>query len=179
MLEELKRDLQGKVEELQEENDHLRRQNMMESEAKSRLRQEASQLTADNMVCVDLKARRVTASVCKCLCNKDGSKFFFFFQDFEEQLDHKDRLIKKLQNQIKSLETSHKGRVMAFVCLFQKYIYIYIHNFSMFIALSSLTAKHTAAPTTPKDYLGMLEYKRTDESKLIQNIILGTLALFL
>lgn len=38
------------------------------------------------------------------------------FQDFEEQLDQKDRLIKKLQNQIKSLETSQKGKVLACVC---------------------------------------------------------------
>lgn len=65
VLEEVKRDLQGKVEDLQEENDHLKRQCMMESEAKSRLRQEASQLTAENMVCVDIETRRVTEPVCK------------------------------------------------------------------------------------------------------------------
>ncbi|XP_049429134.1 unconventional myosin-Vc isoform X2 [Epinephelus fuscoguttatus] len=62
--------------------------------------------------------------------------------DFEEQLDQKDRLIRKLQNQIKSLETSQKA------------------------------VKQTSAPAIPKDYLGMLEYKREDESRLIQNIIL-------
>uniref|UniRef100_A0A8C5FT15 Myosin VC n=1 Tax=Gadus morhua TaxID=8049 RepID=A0A8C5FT15_GADMO len=78
-------------------------------EAKTRLSQEASQLTADNM-------------------------------DFEEQLDKKDRLIKKLQSQIKSLEKSERG-------------------------LSS-------SPAIPKDYLGMLECKREDETRLIQNIIL-------
>ncbi|KAL7402977.1 hypothetical protein ABVT39_022805 [Epinephelus coioides] len=62
--------------------------------------------------------------------------------DFEEQLDQRDRLIRKLQNQIKSLETSQKA------------------------------VKQMSAPTIPKDYLGMLEYKREDESRLIQNIIL-------
>ncbi|XP_041794288.1 unconventional myosin-Vc isoform X1 [Chelmon rostratus] len=109
-LEELKRELLGQIEELEEETDHLKRQQLMESEAKSKLRQETSRLTAENM-------------------------------DFEEQLDHKDRLIKKLQNQIKSLEASQK-------------------------------AKQTPAPAIPKDYLGMLEYKREDEPRLIQNIIL-------
>ncbi|XP_076588859.1 unconventional myosin-Vc isoform X2 [Chaetodon auriga] len=109
-LEELKRELLGQIEELEEENDHLKRQQLMESEARSKLRQEASRLTAENM-------------------------------DFEELLDQKDRLIKKLQNQIKSLETSQK-------------------------------AKQTPAPAIPKDYLGMLEYKREDEPRLIQNIIL-------
>lgn len=53
-LEELKRELQGQVEELKEENDHLKRHQQMESEAKSKLRQETSRLTAENMVCVCL-----------------------------------------------------------------------------------------------------------------------------
>ncbi|XP_071752785.2 unconventional myosin-Vc [Centroberyx gerrardi] len=109
-LEEEGRELQGRVEELEEQNEHLKRQHLTESETKTRLNQEASRLTAENM-------------------------------DFEEQLDKKDRLIKKLQNQIKSLETSQK-------------------------------AKQTPATTIPKDYLGMLEYKREDESRLVQNIIL-------
>lgn len=50
-LEELKRELLGQIEELEEENDHLKRQQLMESEAKSKLRQETSRLTAENMVC--------------------------------------------------------------------------------------------------------------------------------
>ncbi|XP_029289703.1 LOW QUALITY PROTEIN: unconventional myosin-Vc [Cottoperca gobio] len=37
---------------------------------------------------------------------------------------------------------------------------------------TSQKAKQTSAPAIPKDYLGMLEYKREDESRLIQNIIL-------
>ncbi|KAG7245476.1 hypothetical protein INR49_010927 [Caranx melampygus] len=109
-LEEVRRELLGRVEELEEENDHLKRLQLMQSEAKSKLREETSRLTAENM-------------------------------DFEEQLDQKDRLIKKLQNRIKSLETSQR-------------------------------AKQTPAPAIPKDYLGMLEYKREDEPRLIQNIVL-------
>uniref|UniRef100_A0A665VY25 Myosin VC n=1 Tax=Echeneis naucrates TaxID=173247 RepID=A0A665VY25_ECHNA len=103
-------ELQGQVEELEEENNHLTRQSLMLSEAKSKLREETSRLTAENM-------------------------------DFEEQLDQKDRLIKKLQTRIRSLETSQK-------------------------------AKQTSSPAIQKDYLGMLEYKREDEPRLIQNIIL-------
>ncbi|KAL6106594.1 myo5c [Pungitius sinensis] len=37
---------------------------------------------------------------------------------------------------------------------------------------TSQKAKQTPTPAIPKDYLGMLEYKREDESRLIQNIIL-------
>uniref|UniRef100_A0A673C4T9 Myosin VC n=1 Tax=Sphaeramia orbicularis TaxID=375764 RepID=A0A673C4T9_9TELE len=102
-LEEVKEQLQARIEELEEDNNHLKKVQMMENEAKIRLRHEASRLTAENI-------------------------------DFEEQLDKKDRLIKKLQSQIKT--------------------------------------KQTPLPNIPKDYLGMLEYKRDDESKLIQNIIL-------
>lgn len=51
-----------------------------------------------------------------CVCVRDSNKFYFFFQDFEEQLDQKGRLIKKLQNQIKSLETSQKGSTVACSC---------------------------------------------------------------
>nr|XP_020514595.1 unconventional myosin-Vc isoform X3 [Labrus bergylta] len=109
-LEEQKNELQEQLEELEEETDHLKRQQLMESEAKSKLRQDISRLTAENI-------------------------------DFEEMLDHKDRLIKKLRSQIKSLETSQR-------------------------------VKQTSAPAIPKDFLGMLEYKREDGPRLIQNIIL-------
>ncbi|TNN87070.1 Unconventional myosin-Vc [Liparis tanakae] len=40
---------------------------------------------------------------------------------------------------------------------------------------TSQKEKQTPAPGTPRDYLGMLEYRREDESRLIQNIILGIL----
>lgn len=49
-LEELRTELQSQVEELEEENDHIKRQHMMANEAKNKLRQETSQLTAENMV---------------------------------------------------------------------------------------------------------------------------------
>ncbi|KAJ0069163.1 hypothetical protein NL108_003078 [Boleophthalmus pectinirostris] len=109
-LEASKGLLEDRIEELEEENDHLKRLHQMESEAKTRLRYETARLTAKNM-------------------------------DFEEQLDQKDRLIKKLRSQIKSLE------------LLQK-------------------AKQTSFSIIPKEYLGMLEYKREHEAKLIQNIII-------
>lgn len=49
-LEELRTDLQSQVEELEEEHDHIKRQHLMANEAKNKLRQETSQLTAENMV---------------------------------------------------------------------------------------------------------------------------------
>ncbi|XP_058854700.1 unconventional myosin-Vc-like isoform X2 [Acipenser ruthenus] len=103
-------ELQEKVEEKQDENDQLQKQFQAESQAKNKLRQEASRLIAENM-------------------------------DFEEQVDMKDRLIKKLQNQIQAFRTLEK-------------------------------VNQVQAPVAPKEYLGMLEYKKDDESRLIKNIIL-------
>lgn len=106
----MKRELQGRVEELEDENDHLKRQQLIESEAKGKLRQESSRLTAENMV---QWMERLIRVVCELICSfyQRWQQALPFFQDFEEQLDQKDRLIKKLQNQIKSLETSQKGNV--------------------------------------------------------------------
>ncbi|KAJ8272402.1 hypothetical protein COCON_G00112610 [Conger conger] len=105
-----KEELERRIEDVEEENEQLKKQHQTEIEAKNRMRQEASRLIAENM-------------------------------DFEEQLDLKDRMIRKLQKQIKALRASE-------------------------------IANQIPAPAVPKEYLGMLEYKRNDESNLIQNIIL-------
>ncbi|XP_076124385.1 unconventional myosin-Vc [Alosa pseudoharengus] len=103
-------EVQRRLEEQQEQQEQLLKQQQAEQEAKSRLRQETSRLTADNM-------------------------------GLEEQLDMKDRLIKKLQDQIRSLLAPDK-------------------------------ANQKATPAVPREYLGMLEYRREDEPKIIQNLIL-------
>ncbi|KAJ8391649.1 hypothetical protein AAFF_G00087900 [Aldrovandia affinis] len=105
-----KEELEGRVEDVEEENLQLKKQHQADSEAKSRMRQEASRLIAENM-------------------------------DFEEQMDAKDLMVRKLQKQIKDLRASE-------------------------------IANQISAPAVPKEYLGMLEYKRDDEPRLIQNIIL-------
>lgn len=40
--------------------------------------------------------------------------------------------------------------------------------------LLCLTAE-AHAPTVPKEYIGMMEYKKEDEERIIQNLILGIL----
>ncbi|KAK7121855.1 hypothetical protein R3I93_022826 [Phoxinus phoxinus] len=109
--ERRREEMEGQMADLQEENQQLQRAQLSESEAKSKLRQETSRLTAENM-------------------------------DFEEQSDMKDRLIKRLQDQIKALQTH------------------------------VVTANQRAVPAVPKEYLGMLEYKKEDESRLIRTLIL-------
>ncbi|MED6279634.1 Unconventional myosin-Vc [Characodon lateralis] len=86
-----------------------------------------------------LKRQQLMEGEVKRKLREETSQLTAEIMDLEEQLDLKDRWIKKLQNQIKCLEMSQK-------------------------------AKHT--PAFPKEYLGMLEYKRENEARLIQNIII-------
>ncbi|XP_018595081.2 unconventional myosin-Vc isoform X3 [Scleropages formosus] len=91
---------------------------------------------------LQLKKQNQMESEAKNRLRQEVSRLVTDNMEFEEQLDVKDRLIKKLENQIKSL-------------------------------LASEIASQTPAPAIPKEYLGMLEYRKEDESQLIQNIILG------
>ncbi|KAM3926425.1 unconventional myosin-Vc [Leptodactylus fuscus] len=65
-----------------------------------------------------------------------------YIEDYEEQVDKKDRMIKKLQDQIKALTKTME------------------------------TENQTSLPSVFKDYLGMLEFSQEDEFKLIGNLIL-------
>ncbi|XP_076847044.1 unconventional myosin-Vc isoform X2 [Brachyhypopomus gauderio] len=104
-------EVERRLEELEEEMVQLKTLQDAENEAKLKLRQETSRLTAENM-------------------------------DFEEQLDMKDRTIKRMQDQIKALQ-------------------------------APATVSQKAAPVVPKEFLGMLEYKRQDEDRLVRTLILG------
>ncbi|KAF7241516.1 Unconventional myosin-Vc [Varanus komodoensis] len=64
--------------------------------------------------------------------------------DLEEELDKKDRLIKKLQDQINTLRKSLE------------------------------TANEVPASSMMEEYLGMLQYRKEDEARIVQNLILGT-----
>ncbi|XP_031688697.1 LOW QUALITY PROTEIN: unconventional myosin-Vc-like [Oncorhynchus kisutch] len=88
-----------------------------------------------------LRKQKNTENEAKARFSQEASRLTAENMDFEEQLDMKDRLIRKLRNQIKSLQTSEE-------------------------------ANQTPAPTITNEYLGMLEYKREDEAKLIQYVIL-------
>ena len=81
----------------------------MASEAKTKLRQETSQLTAENMVGATSGGVQSDRAADMC-CWGGTNQFPLLSQELEEQLDQKDRLIKKLLNQMKSLEMSHKGK---------------------------------------------------------------------
>ncbi|NXS47645.1 MYO5C protein, partial [Balaeniceps rex] len=61
--------------------------------------------------------------------------------DLEEKLDMKDRIIKKLEDQIKTLT-------------------------------KTIEKTEAHVPTLSKEYIGMMEYKKEDEERIIQNLIL-------
>uniref|UniRef100_A0A1A8M917 Myosin VC n=2 Tax=Nothobranchius pienaari TaxID=704102 RepID=A0A1A8M917_9TELE len=110
-------------------------------EAKGELQGRIEELVEEN---AHLKRQQLMEGEAKNKLREETSRLTAENVDFEEQLDQKDRLIKKLQNQIKCLETSQKARA----------------------------AKQNTASIIPKEFLGMLEYRREHEPRLIQNIIL-------
>ncbi len=80
----------------------------------------------------------------------------------------KDRLIKRLQDQIKALQTNATGKTLPI------HLISHLANpFSSFPCFVSSSANQKAAPAVPKEYLGMLEYKKENESRLIRTLILG------
>ncbi|XP_026221899.1 unconventional myosin-Vc isoform X1 [Anabas testudineus] len=136
--EEINNILQRKIKEESSQRRHFQEKAEELEEVKRELQARVEDLEEEND---HLKRQQLMESEAKIKLRHETSRLTAENMDFEEQLDQKDRLIRKLQNQIKSLETSQK-------------------------------AKQTPSPAIPKDYLGMLEYKREDEPRLIQNIIL-------
>ncbi|CAB1454539.1 unnamed protein product [Pleuronectes platessa] len=136
--EEITNILQAKINEESSQRRHFEEKAEVLEEVKRQLQSQVEDLEEEND---HLRRQQLMESEAKSKLREETSQLTAVNMDFEEQLDQRDRLIKKLQNQIKSFESSQK-------------------------------VKQSSAPALPKEYLGMLEYKREDEPKLIQNIIL-------
>ncbi|KAG7281021.1 hypothetical protein CRUP_016653 [Coryphaenoides rupestris] len=160
-LQRQKQDLEAQVDmqsrELAEKTDqitnHLQKKIEEEQSQCMQFRQQAEELEGDKTELhgrveelqeekQHLLKQHLAESEAKTRFSQEAWRLTAENMDFEEQLDKKDRLIKKLQSQVKSLEKSEK-------------------------------AKSTPSLVIPKDYLGMLEYKREDQTRLIQNIPRG------
>ncbi|XP_045385447.1 unconventional myosin-Vc isoform X4 [Lemur catta] len=90
-----------------------------------------------------LKKQFETESEVNSNFRQEASRLTLENRDLEEELDMKDRVIKKLQDQVRTLTKTIEK------------------------------ANDVHVSPGPKEYLGMLEYKREDEAKLIQNLILA------
>ncbi|XP_061577627.1 unconventional myosin-Vc [Cololabis saira] len=130
--------LQMKIAEERSQRTHFEEKARELEEAREELRGRMEELEEENE---HLKRQQLMEGEVKRKLREETSRLTAESMDLEEQLDQRDRLIKKLRSQIKSLERSQK-------------------------------AKQNPVSTIPKDYLGMLEYKREDEPRLVQNIIL-------
>ncbi|XP_054633861.1 unconventional myosin-Vc isoform X1 [Dunckerocampus dactyliophorus] len=136
--EEIKNVLQKKIEEEYSKRRHFEEQAEVLEEDKKELQGKIKDLQEDNdHLSRQLQMDRDAKNRLRLEVTQLSSENI----DFEEQLHQKDQWIKKLENQIISLETAQK-------------------------------VKKTPSSASPKDYLGMLEYKKEDQSKLIQNLIL-------
>uniref|UniRef100_A0A671KVK4 Uncharacterized protein n=1 Tax=Sinocyclocheilus anshuiensis TaxID=1608454 RepID=A0A671KVK4_9TELE len=105
--ESRREEMERQMADLQEENEQLQKAQLSESEAKNKLRQETSRLTAENMVCL-------------------------------------------------------KGHAQDYIC-------DYVNSFTL---QTNATGKTLSIHLISHLYLGMLEYKKEDESRLIRTLIL-------
>ncbi|KAM9376468.1 unconventional myosin-Vc [Pholidichthys leucotaenia] len=135
---EITNNLQRQIEEERSQHRYFEKKAEELEGARQELQSQIEELKEEND---HLKRQQLMDSEIKMKLREETSRLTAENMDFEELLDQKDRLIKRLQNQIRSLETSQK-------------------------------AKETLVFAIPKEYLGMLEYKREDEPRLIQGIIL-------
>ncbi|MBN3296301.1 MYO5C protein, partial [Amia calva] len=137
-MEEISNDLRSNLEEESSQRRLLELQRETFEKEKQELMEKIGDKEEEN---AQLKKQNQTESEAKNRLRQEASRLIAENMDFEEQIDVKDRLIKKLQNQIQGLRMPEK-------------------------------ANHIQAPLLPKEYLGMLEYKKEEELKLIKNIIL-------
>ncbi|XP_015414392.1 PREDICTED: unconventional myosin-Vc [Myotis davidii] len=138
-LNEQTESMRGKLEEFSNELNHTREEEGIHPEEKEKLMDD---IHAMPEVSKGLKKQVETEPKVESSLRQDASRLTMENRDLEEELDMKDRVIKKLQDQVKSL-TKTIGK-----------------------------ANDVHLSSGPKEYLGMLEYKREDEAKLIQNLIL-------
>ncbi|XP_028970878.1 unconventional myosin-Vc isoform X2 [Esox lucius] len=137
-MDEISNDLQRRLEEECSQRRLFEQQAKEVQRVKEELERKVEELVEEKEV---LRRQNHTESEAKTRFSQEAARLTAENMDFEEQLDMKDRLIRKLQSQVKSLHTSEN-------------------------------ASKTPVATLPKEYLGMLEYKREDEPKLIQYLIL-------
>ncbi|XP_073798784.1 unconventional myosin-Vc isoform X1 [Danio rerio] len=137
-LKELSSALHLAVEEEQSQRRRLQEELTESQRRREETDRQISELQEENQ---QLKKAQITESQAKNTLRLETSRLTAENMDFEEQLDMKDRLIKRLQDQIKALQTH-------------------------------AAANQKAAPAVPKEYLGMLEYKKEDEGRLIRILIL-------
>ncbi|XP_015336132.1 unconventional myosin-Vc isoform X1 [Marmota marmota marmota] len=138
-LEELSNQLNRRLEEEGTQRKAAEAQNEIHTKAKEKLMDKIQELQEASE---HLKKQCETESEVGSDFRQEASRLSLENRDLEEELDMKDRVIKKLQDQVKTLTKTIEK------------------------------ASDVHLPSGPKEYLGMLEYKREDEAKLIQNLIL-------
>uniref|UniRef100_A0A8D0GD52 Myosin VC n=1 Tax=Sphenodon punctatus TaxID=8508 RepID=A0A8D0GD52_SPHPU len=150
--------LNFKIEHLSQEINHLQKLFREENDINDSIRLQVTRLTSQNLMIPDFKQQiselqkqkmdlenclqEQTAKMEGKVQNWDAvlQTFIAKHNDLEEELDKKDRLIKKLQDQIKTL--------------------------------TKTIEKANEVPSLPKEYLVILQYKKEDEAKIVQNLIL-------
>ncbi|XP_057692410.1 unconventional myosin-Vc isoform X3 [Corythoichthys intestinalis] len=160
--DEMKNTFEKRIEEESSKRRHLEEQAEVLDEVKLDLQGQIKDLEEEK----DLLSRQLQMERdAKIRLRLEATQLSSKNLDLQEQLDDNERIIKQLQNQMISLETAQKGGKKS---IFQ--VQCRMNN-----ECQSFIVCHPAQKMMsplPKHYLGMLEYNREDESRLIKNLIL-------
>uniref|UniRef100_A0A669P8R8 Myosin VC n=1 Tax=Phasianus colchicus TaxID=9054 RepID=A0A669P8R8_PHACC len=133
-----------KVEHLSQDINHLQKLFREENDINDGIRLEVSRLTSENLVIPDLK------------------------QQVSELENQKLDLENRLQEQTAKLKGKVKLKLKGKVPVWSPVL----HNLPAVNTASCLTGSEAHASALSKDYIGMMEYKREDEERIVQNLIL-------
>uniref|UniRef100_A0A8C9SRC7 Myosin VC n=1 Tax=Scleropages formosus TaxID=113540 RepID=A0A8C9SRC7_SCLFO len=185
--------LKFQIEHIQNENSQLQKLFQEENDVNDAIRQEVARLTTENMLIPQFKQQvselqrqkhELEVQIAEQACAMEGKMMLLEMQkaehakekeELERRLEEKEEETLQLKKQ-NQMESEAKNRLR------QEVSRLVTDNMAS-AGSSVFTNRHlcvsffknvqTPAPAIPKEYLGMLEYRKEDESQLIQNIILG------
>uniref|UniRef100_A0AAQ5Y6H3 Myosin VC n=1 Tax=Amphiprion ocellaris TaxID=80972 RepID=A0AAQ5Y6H3_AMPOC len=171
-----------KVDHLQNENSKLQNLFQEKSNVNENIHQEVSRLSSENSVGISEDFSFFITNTLHRRITEESTQRRHFEEKAEEleeakreldsrveELEEENEHLKRqqlMENEVK-MKLRHETSRLTAENMNVKY------NFTIFITfVVSHTAKQASPSAIPKDYLGMLEYKREDEPRLIQNIVL-------
>ncbi|OWK62201.1 Unconventional myosin-Vc [Lonchura striata] len=157
--------LNFKVEHLSQDINHLQKLFREENDINDGIRLEVSRLTSENLVIPDLKQQ---------VAELENQKLDLENRLQEQTIKLKDEVQGELQSKIKQVTTRLAVENMDLEEKLDMKDRIIKKLEDQIKTLTKTIEKSEAhVPTVPKEYVGMMEYKKEDEERIIQNLILA------
>uniref|UniRef100_A0A7M4FZU1 Myosin VC n=1 Tax=Crocodylus porosus TaxID=8502 RepID=A0A7M4FZU1_CROPO len=159
--------LNFKVEHLSQEINHLQKLFRKENDINDSIRLEVSRLTSENMVIPDLKQQ----------ISELQNQKMDLENHFQEQTAKMKGKVPMWGPGLQALNVSQKYFCkweLRCICCSKncRSLIICCNIYLQVTVFLCLTANELHVPAAPKEYIGMMEYKKEDEGRIVQNLIL-------